>query len=135
MNTSFNQRKSLMTRFPTSHSIVWIILIFCSISCSNSDRKFLNVDSDSWKSDTSGCTGYRVEYYKKLLMEKEVILGLNESKTKKLLGTPRQINLYTRGQKFFIYSIDCDEDSTQSKKLQIRFNAMGLASEILIVNK
>jgi outer membrane protein assembly factor BamE (lipoprotein component of BamABCDE complex) len=68
--------------------------------------------------------------------QKEKLLALKESQIIELLGRPDRNELYKRNQKFFYYylmpSPDCPNASTESKRLVIRFNAMGLAKEVAV---
>lgn len=120
--------------------LFYISFIACTLliganSCSISQKEFTKIDSNSWKSDTSGCSGYRLDNYNEVIDEKDVILGLNESQLKSLLGAPNQINLYNRGQKFFVYYVEChDPSSSSTKSIRIRFSAIGFASEVIAVN-
>jgi outer membrane protein assembly factor BamE (lipoprotein component of BamABCDE complex) len=74
--------------------------------------------------------------------QRSKMLALDEMAIVSLLGNPDQNELYTRNQKFYTYFLqpgpDCaantipgDRD-TAPKKLVIRFNAMGLAKEIIV---
>lgn len=53
-----------------------------------------------------------------------------------LLGRPDENQLLDRNQKFFKYYLEpgpnCDNPKVDAKKLVLRFNAMGLAKEVMI---
>lgn len=68
--------------------------------------------------------------------EKNKLLALDEMQIVKLLGKPDRNELFIRNQKFFYYFIEpsdnCNGQIKSTKKLSIRFNAMGLAKEVTI---
>lgn len=72
-----------------------------------------------------------------LMEQKTVIQGLNQTEIVNLLGKPDRNELYKRSQKFFEYQISpdklCNANQAQNNTyLSIRFNATGLAKEILV---
>ena len=71
-----------------------------------------------------------------ILSQKEKLLALSELDIVDLLGKPDQEELYKRNQKFYYYFIEPSEECNlgsqeKSLRLVIRFNAMGLAKEIV----
>ena len=69
--------------------------------------------------------------------EKDKLLGLDQMQIVEILGKPDLNELSTRNQKFFHYFIEPSPScpaatDSLSKKLVIRFNAMGLAKEVAI---
>jgi outer membrane protein assembly factor BamE (lipoprotein component of BamABCDE complex) len=97
----------------------------------------LNIDLERWKEDHDGCKGYRMQVYRKVISNKEDLLGLSTKAIVKLLGNPFINELYQRNQKFFVYRItpsaSCGKQAeTEEIFLIFRFNAMGLANEIYI---
>lgn len=71
--------------------------------------------------------------------EKQKLLALDEMQVVELLGSPDRNELFKRNQKFYYYFLEpapeCDVHGESPLKLSIRFNAMGLAKEVLIVNE
>ena len=72
----------------------------------------------------------------KMVAQKNDLLALSETDIITLLGKPDQNELYKRNQKFYKYYFQkgpgCADDSTASKSITFRFNAMGLAKEIVV---
>lgn len=69
--------------------------------------------------------------------QSEKLLTLSESEIISLLGRPDENELYKRNQKFYYYllgpSKTCsDTIAVDPKKLVIRFNAIGLAKEVVV---
>lgn len=96
-----------------------------------------NVDELAWQNDVNGCLGNRMTMVENVISDKDLLKGLNQDQIISLLGKPDQNELYKRNQKFFIYNItatDCGEKPTVSprKYLSLRFNATGLAKEVVV---
>ena len=95
-------------------------------------------DEQKWQNDKKGCTGHRSEMESDLKAALEQLKGLNADEIIAVLGKPDKNELYKRSQKFFIYHITPAKECTQSPvnevntSLRIRFNAMGLAKEVMI---
>ena len=68
--------------------------------------------------------------------EKEKLLALDEVQVIKVLGKPDRNELFKRNQKFYHYYLEPSEGCLNAVdtplRLSIRFNAMGLAKEIVI---
>jgi outer membrane protein assembly factor BamE (lipoprotein component of BamABCDE complex) len=67
--------------------------------------------------------------------QKEKLLGLNEIEVVGTLGKPDQQEIYKRHEKFYYYFLDpspeCENaPENPSRRLIIRFNAVGLSKEI-----
>ena len=96
-----------------------------------------NVNEADWIRDEKGCTGLRIQQLTRMEEDRKLLKGLNQDEIIAVLGRPDQNELYKRNQKFFIYSItphNCSEaaDSLPRTYLSIRFNATGLAKEVVI---
>ena len=95
-------------------------------------------DESQWQSDHNGCSGVRLQMLDNLEQAKEHIKGLSEDEVVRVLGKPDKNELYKRNQKFYIYEIDNAEECGQKTEgadhvyLNIRFNATGLAKEVLV---
>lgn len=96
-----------------------------------------NIDLEQWRKDRNACGTYRTENLTAILSQKEKLLALKEMQVVKLLGRPDRNELYKRNQKFYYYYLkpapDCEKYSAENNiRLAIRFNAMGLAKEVMI---
>lgn len=116
------------------HSIAITLFIFCS--CGPSLPHLEGIDVAAWKNDKNACKGDRVKMIDSLLLQKEKLLALTELDIVDVLGKPDRQELYKRNQKFYYYFImpsqECNlSASTGSRQLVIRFNAVGLAKEIV----
>ena len=71
-----------------------------------------------------------------LQVEKEKLLALDEKEVIKVLGRPDRNELFKRNQKFYYYFLqpapECNLGNDNPQKLVVRFNAMGLAKEVVI---
>jgi hypothetical protein len=110
-----------------------IVLLF--VGCGKSVPEIDGLDAVAFKSDRNGCKGSRITAEHSLVREREKLLALTEMQIVRVLGKPDQNELYKRNQKFYTYFLEpapkCTGDSTRvSKKMIVRFNAMGLAKEI-----
>lgn len=96
-----------------------------------------DIDLAQWRTDKNGCGTYRSENIKSIQSQKDKLLALKEMQIVDLLGRPDRNELYKRNQKFYYYYLtaapECaNYDASNSMRLAIRFNAMGLAKEIMI---
>jgi hypothetical protein len=96
-----------------------------------------NLDLQQWEKDKNACGSYRKDNIDTLLAQKEKLLALKEMQIVNLIGRPDRNELYKRNQKFFYYYLkpapECaNYDSENTARLAIRFNAMGLAKEVMI---
>ncbi|HMG91736.1 MAG TPA: hypothetical protein VK589_16875 [Chryseolinea sp.] len=116
------------------HSIAFTFLLLSS--CGRSLPDIEGLDGTTWKNDKNGCTGERSKMKDAVVSQKDKLLALSELDIVDLLGKPDQQELYKRNQKFYYYFIEpskeCNLPSGEaSLRLVIRFNAMGLAKEIV----
>lgn len=113
-----------------------LVLIFLVVGCGKTLPKFENIDLKLWKEDKNACEQYRTSVISTLDSQKNKLLALDERQVVELLGNPDRNELYKRNQKFYYYFLtptsDCANPSSESKRLAIRFNAMGLAKEIAL---
>ena len=118
--------------------IIFLSLVFLALqSCTNnlviSESEF---DAITWKNDKKACQNKRIgllEQFQKIIPK---LKGVSEYDIRNLLGSPDNIELYRKHQKFYIYFIEpsgsCTRNSkTTSKKIYIRFNAILNVSEII----
>ncbi len=117
--------------------IVLVLSILLLAGCKNNEALDY-FDYDTWISDPNGCKGKRLALLKSLETQLESLKKLNQNEVKELLGKPDKNELYRRSQKFFVYQIgpgkECKSAISKSPTpyLSNRFNAMGLAKEVLI---
>lgn len=111
-----------------------LLLVMVMSGCGKEKILLENFDEQTWKGDRKGCKDSRLELSEVILAQKEKLLARNEIDIIAILGKPDENELYKRNEKFYYYYVrpsgECDEGSGESKRLIIRFNAMGLAKEI-----
>jgi hypothetical protein len=95
------------------------------------------MDMDAWKNDKQACAGERSSMISALQSQSDKLLALSEAEIIALLGKPDEAELYKRNQKFYYYFVEPSKECPQSagsesKRLVIRFNATGLAKEVVI---
>ncbi|UXX79293.1 hypothetical protein N7E81_18225 [Reichenbachiella carrageenanivorans] len=112
--------------------IVLILFSLATLSCQSKTTSFDSFNSPQWKAETTNCKGYRGTVIENMETEFDKFIGLSERELIEILGAPTKTHLYTRGQKFFSYQINC-LDSTNSKSLRIRFSALDYVNEVLIL--
>jgi hypothetical protein len=113
------------------------LLFIFIVGCGKSLPEIEGFDATAFKNDRNGCKGDRVASEEILIRDKQQLLALTEMQIVRVLGRPDQNEIYKRNQKFYTYFIQpapkCNGDSLKvSKKLIVRFNAMGLAKEIVV---
>ena len=126
------------TDYVKNISRVLIITFISCISCKQ-NVTIEGLDKDNWKADKNGCNGTRMDMKPVLESNLEKIKGLDQEEIQELLGKPDKNELYKRSQKFFVYYLSpapsCTPGHTSEQQeiyLSIRFNATGLAKEVLV---
>ncbi len=116
----------------------YIGLALCILFSSCSDnKKFATFDSSTWQQDKSACKGSRPALVKDFEGIRRELLGLNQDDVIDILGRPDFQLLYQRNQKFYVYFTEpgtqCqgEKENSKARTVSIRFNAVGLASEII----
>lgn len=116
--------------------ILVLSILLLIMGCGKPAPTFSNMDINLWKEDKFGCKGNRLQMRNPFLEQKEKLKGLSESEIIRTLGRPDANELYKRNQKFYHYFIsgakECASDGLKTEEVVIRFNAMGLAKEIVI---
>ena len=116
--------------------LILCLFVMLMISCGKPLPALEGIDQTQWKEDKNGCLNYRSRFVDVLDTQKEKLKGLDEMGIVKLLGRPDQNELYKRNQKFYYYFLEagivCGIDNNVPKKLTVRFNAVGLAKEVII---
>ncbi|MDW7694637.1 hypothetical protein R9C00_07780 [Flammeovirgaceae bacterium SG7u.111] len=118
--------------------IFFILFIFSSLTTSCGGKQVLEEEFDSltWKNDKLGCNNERFALVKQFQNIRPKLMGKQEGEIRKLLGSPDQVELYERSQKFYIYYIEkgsqCEgaKSGIASKNFYIRFNSLNQVSEI-----
>ena len=113
-----------------------IIFLFIA-GCGKDLPELEGIDKAEWVKDRNGCLNLRRGMADAIRKEKEKLLALDELEVVALLGKPDHNELYRRNQKFYLYFIlpapECaGATDTITQKLVVRFNAMGLAKEVLV---
>ncbi len=114
-----------------------ILLLLILSGCGKPLPTLDNLDLEQWEKDKNACGSYRKDNIDTLLAQKEKLLALKEMQIVDLIGRPDRNELYKRNQKFFYYYLkpapDCPNyNADNSARLAIRFNAMGLAKEVMV---
>ncbi len=116
-----------------------MVLAGTVISCRKSLPTLEGIDKKEWVADSRGCSGERLKMLDTLSSQQKELLALTETEVVELLGPPDENELYKRNQKFYYYAISpsagCDGRVDRSYRLMIRFNAMGLANDVGIVDE
>lgn len=118
-------------------SIAFTLILTILTGCGKDIPTLENIDLDQWKKDRNACESYRTTVRQSIISQKDKLLALKEMQVVELLGRPDRNELYRRNQKFYYYYLnaapDCKTyDAASSKRLAIRFNAMGLAKEVMV---
>ena len=120
-----------MSGFKRLDFVLSLLLLF---SCGKSLPHFEGIDENAFKSDKNGCTMKRYAMRESLENQKSLLVGVSEMDIMKLLGRPDRNELYERNEKFYYYfllpSPSCQERRSDSLKLVVRFNALGIAREV-----
>lgn len=115
----------------------WLSLfLLVLISCGKKLPSFDGIDLAKWKEDKNGCIGDRSQSIAILEQQKDKLKSLDQMEIVNLLGRPDRNELYKRNQKFFYYFLEagviCGVENEHPKRLSIRFNAVGLAKEVIV---
>ncbi|MDV3309599.1 MAG: hypothetical protein LOY03_12360 [Cyclobacteriaceae bacterium] len=120
----------------SKHVLLWLLFAALLFSCRNTEIKLDDVDLDAWMRDPGGCGGLRAAFAEPLQRQREKLLRLDEAEVTHLLGKPDENELYVRGQKFYRYYLEpspvCANAVDNARSLVIRFNAVGLSSEVYL---
>jgi hypothetical protein len=113
-----------------------LLLLVLLSACGKPIPEFENLDLSRWKEDKNACLGDRAKSIPSFEKQTDKLKALSETEIIKLLGRPDQNELYKRNQKFYRYFLEagvvCGVDNSNPKRLTIRFNAIGLAKEVII---
>jgi outer membrane protein assembly factor BamE (lipoprotein component of BamABCDE complex) len=114
-----------------------LVIIISLLSCGKSLPELKGIDKESWVHDKGACKNIRSKMIDGVKSQKDQLLALSEMQLVELLGRPDENELYKRNQKFYTYYLEpgptCDSlAGDEALKLVIRFNAMGLAKEVVV---
>lgn len=110
--------------------------VILMIGCSSQPEKLGNLDLKKWRGDRGGCEGMRSGQIDSFKVEQKEIMGKFIDEVGEILGRPDIHQLGERNQKFYIYFMEkgphCNgnQKTSKAKKVVLKFNAIGLLSEI-----
>ncbi|MEL7001491.1 MAG: hypothetical protein AAFN93_02020 [Bacteroidota bacterium] len=119
-------------------NLIIALFIVCGLFSCGKTVELTGFDTNTWKEDPNGCKGDRLQMVNALKENTDKLKGLSQAEIAKLLGKPDRNELYKRNQKFFEYQIAPDPSCNGQNSgpinyyLSIRFNATGLAKELLV---
>ncbi|MPR33877.1 hypothetical protein GBK04_10975 [Cytophagaceae bacterium SJW1-29] len=110
------------------------------MSCKSAPDKLGRLDLVKWRQDRGACNGVRPTLVKDFKIEQANLMGKFADDVGQILGRPDIHQLGARNQKFYVYFLEkgtqCDDITKKStaSKVILRFNAVGLLSEITYQN-
>lgn len=116
--------------------IIILGLLTVLISCSSKPEKIGRLDLNKWRSDRGACDSKRTALIDDFKAEQKQLMGKFIDEIGELLGRPDIHQLGERNEKFYVYFLEkgphCDDIKAPSKakKVILKFNAVGLLSEI-----
>jgi len=122
------------------HLITIPFLVIFLIACSSGPEKLGRLDLVKWRQDRAACAGIRPELVADFKIEQANLMGKFADDVGNILGKPDIHQLGSRNQKFYVYflekGIQCEDITKPSPALKVilRFNAVGLLSEITYQN-
>lgn len=126
-------------RFPISVFRFPFFALFLTIytfSCSSAPERIGTLDLVKWRSDRGGCKDVRKTLEADFKKIEKDILGKHIDEVGHMFGRPDIHQLGGRDQKFYVYFLEkgthCDDitQKSEAQKVILRFNAVGLLSEI-----
>lgn len=113
-----------------------LITVFMLSSCYKT-LELDGFDTPQWKEAGKECSEYRLTSVDMLIENQALILESTQNEVESLLGAADEHELYARNQKFFHYRLtpadSCEFKSNSLKFLSVRFNAIGLASDVQVM--
>lgn len=119
--------------------IKWVVFLFVMsvpIACSPAPDKLGSLDLVQWRQDRSACQGIRTSLEEDFKAEQQQLMGRFADEVGRILGKPDIHQLGGRNQKYYVYFLEkgpqCEDITKPSsaRKAILRFNAVGLLSEI-----
>lgn len=111
--------------------LVWLL-----VGCKSAPDKLGRLDLVKWREDRAACAGIRPTLVQDFKVEQANLMGKFADDVGLILGRPDIHQLGSRNQKFYVYFLEkgtqCDDIAKPSsaQKVILRFNAIGLLSEI-----
>jgi hypothetical protein len=109
-------------------------IIFAALGCKPDPLKLKGIDNTAWTNDKKGCNDIRKNMLPAFLEIKDSLIGHSEEDIMATFGHPDRIEVYPRGQRFFLYFTQkgdqCNGTEGTGKPLQLRFNATDHLTEI-----
>ena len=121
--------------------ILYIIHFTLFITSCSAPDKIGSLDLVQWRSDRGGCTGKRMALLSDFEKSESELLTKHIDTITKALGRPDVFQLGGRDTKFYVYFFEtgahCQDKSKPSiaKRVTLKFNAVGLLSEIKYSNE
>ncbi len=112
-----------------------LLLILALSNCSNTGD-LPGFDAVSWRSDSNGCIGKRNELLDEIKERKEEMKEWKSEEIDAFLGNPDSKDLDKRNRLYYRYDISgsekCENSTGEKVYLQIRFNAINRADELIV---
>lgn len=127
-------------RFWGKGTLTILISVGLLIGCKSAPDKLGKLDLIKWRQDRAACEGIRPTLVDDFKIEQANLMGKFADDVGVILGRPDIHQLGGRNQKFYVYFLEkgtqCDDISKPSSALKVilRFNAVGLLSEITYQN-
>ncbi len=115
--------------------LVWLL-----VGCKSAPDKLGRLDLVKWREDRAACNSIRPSLVKDFKIEQVNLMGKFADDVGLILGRPDIHQLGSRNQKFYVYFLEkgtqCNDIAKPSsaQKVILRFNAVGLLSEITYQN-
>jgi hypothetical protein len=112
------------------------IIFLALVGCSSAPDTFGTLDLKTWRSDRNACKNLRADLINGFKAEQKQLLGKFIDEVGSILGRPDIHQLGERNTKFYVYFLEkgsqCDDitKNSSAKKVVLKFNAVGLLSEI-----
>ncbi len=110
------------------------------VGCSSGPDKLGRLDLVKWRQDRGACAGIRPGLVDDFKVEQANLMGKFADEVGSMLGKPDIHQLGSRNQKLYVYFLEkgpqCEDITKPSpaQKVILRFNAVGLLSEITYQN-
>ena len=111
-------------------------LFFGLAACSAPPDTLGKLDLKKWRQDRGGCKNERTGLVADMRAEQKQLMGKFADDIGKILGKPDIHQLGAGNTKFYVYFLEkgpqCDDitKKSEAKKMILKFNAIGLMSEI-----
>jgi outer membrane protein assembly factor BamE (lipoprotein component of BamABCDE complex) len=125
-----------MSKFEMKGLLCTWMFFLCLSACSSGPDKLGRLDLRKWRSDRNGCKNVREGLVGDFKNEQKQLLGKFIDQVGEILGRPDIHQLGERNTKFYVYFLEkgpqCEDITKKSvaKKVILKFNAVGLLSEI-----